>query len=90
MAYGVYAGKSVEGGLKKNYIQNLGFAVGTRVKVWTKVDKTNVEYVGIVVGNYDDFFNVEVQTKNNGSFIISVNKVELATSFGSTKCKEVA
>ena len=84
------ADRGIDGGLDKNYIQNLGFAVGTRVKIWTKVDKTHVEYVGIVVGNYDDFFNVEVQTKNNGSFIISVNKVELATSFSSTKCKEIA
>ena len=83
------ADRSIDGGLDKNYIQNLGFAVGTKVKVWTKVDKTRVEYVGIVVGNYDDFFNVEVQTEKS-PFIISVNKIELAIAWGSTQCKEVA
>lgn len=82
--------RNVEGGLEINYIQNTSFAVGTRVKIYTRLGKEYVDYVGIVVGDYDWFFNVEIQTENYNSFIISVNKVDLVTQYGSTKVKEVA
>ena len=84
------AGHVVDGGFTKNYIQSLGFAVGTKVKVWTKVDKMRIEYEGVVVENYDDFFNIEIQTEQYGSYIISINKVDLVTATGNTKVREVA
>lgn len=84
------AGHNVTGGFTSDSIKNLGFPVGSRVKVWTKIDKTKVIYEGRVVGDYDWFFNIEVKTKQCGSFIISINKSDLVTEYGNTKVRKIA
>ena len=84
------AGHVIDGGFTRDYIQSLGFNVGTRVKVKTKIDKTVFSFVGTVVGNYDDFFNVEVQTEQYSSYIVSINKADLVIETGNTRVRRIA
>lgn len=64
------------------------FNVGDRVVIHLQDGYTRSEYKGIVVADYDHFFNVEITTKTYGKFIVSVNKRELYIRYGSAEARK--
>ena len=70
--------------------EQLYFEPGTKLKIKEKVDKTIIVYEAVVIANYPYFLNVRVDTENRGSYIKSINKLDVLTNDrGRTLIKEV-
>ena len=64
------------------------FNIGDRVAIRLQDGYSWPEYKGVVVADYDHFFNVEITTKRYGTFIVSVNKRELYIRYGSAEARK--